>query len=69
MKGTRMKIDDPDYRDSDDRDDSNDSDDDPSTNYIPEDDSSIVADDSSEDTPSFPKKCRGKRRRKSFPHR
>ena len=48
VKGIRMKIDDPDYRASDDSNDSNNDD----TNYIPEDDSSIVANDSSEDTPS-----------------
>ena len=65
VKRTRMKIDDPDYRFSNDSDDSNDDD----TNFIPEDDSSIVADDSSEDTPSCPKKTLGKLTRKNCPHR
>ena len=62
VKGTRMKIDDPDYRASNDRNDDD-------TSYIPDDDSSIVADDSSEDTPSCPKKTLGKLTRKNCPHR
>ena len=65
MKCTRMKNDDPDYRasdDSDDIDDRNDND----TNYTPEDDSSIVADNKSEDNLSCPKKISGKSEEKKL---
>ena len=65
VKGTGMKIDDLNSRANDDSEDSDDND----ANYIPEDDSSIAADNLSEDTPSCPKKREGKRRRKSCPRR
>ena len=71
MKCTRMKNDHPNYRASDDSNDSDDIDDrnDDDTNYTLEDDSSIVADNSSEDTLICPKKLWGNQRRRSRPHR